>query len=81
VKIAKKSDKNYFPTNNNLLVAGRRCKADVVADTTLFKQRKQGNGKAQKTFRGNFPKNSILSTFRAFALSRINVLLTLQYIN
>ena len=35
----------------------------------------------QKTFRGKFPKNSILSTFRVFSLSRSDVLLTSRYIN
>ena len=37
--------------------------------------------KRKKHFGGIFPKNSILSTFRVFSLSRLDVLLILWYIN
>jgi len=72
--------KNHFPNIDRLVVAGRWYKADMVADMTLFRPRKQGNSKAQKTFRGKFQKNSILSTFRFFSLLRSDVLLILRYI-
>jgi hypothetical protein len=39
-----------------LVTTGKGCNAAVVADIKLFRPRKQGNGKAQKTFRGNISK-------------------------
>jgi len=39
-----------------LVTTEKGCNAAVVADMTLFRPRKQGNGKAQKTFRGNISK-------------------------
>jgi len=55
-KIVKKSDQNHFPTSKRLVIAGRRCKADVVTDMTLFRPRKQGNGKSAKNISGEISK-------------------------
>ena len=44
MKIAKISNENHFPTNNNLFIEGRGYVA-VVTDIKLFRPRKQGNGK------------------------------------
>jgi len=53
----------------------------MVTDIKLFRPRKQGDGKAQKTVWANISKKLDLSPFRFFSLSRSNVLLTLRYIH
>ena len=60
-RLPKNLTKNHFPTNNNLLIAGRGYEAAVVTDIKLFRPRKHGNGKAPKKLRGNISKKLNLS--------------------
>ena len=55
-RLPKNLTKNHFPTNNNLLIAGRGYEAAVVTEIKHFRPRKQGNGKSAKNISGEISK-------------------------
>ena len=80
-RLPKNPIKTTFRTTINCSSQEGDAKKLWVSKWRFLGRASRVTAKAQKTFRGKFPKNSILSTFRVFALSRSDVLLTLRYIH